>query len=233
MIKYLAFIFLAVLTTITFAQSNEKLKDKKIAKISYIVKGGLNFSSMLLKGDESTIGTDIKSKPGFNVGITAEYPVFGLVVFETGMLFLTEGAKSSSENTYSGGIYKTNTTLNLLYLEIPLTAKTYFNVGQSKIFGAFGPYIGLGLIGKSKGEIILPGETNSYDRDINWGSGQGDEIKRLDYGLTAGAGIEISNIQIGLSYNLGLANISTITDNGLKLKNRVLGLSVGYKFRRK
>lgn len=233
MIKYLAFIFLAVFTTVTFAQSNEKLKDKKIAKISYVVKGGLNLSSMLLKGDESTSGVDIKSKPGFNIGITAEYPVSGIVVFETGILFSNQGVKNSSENTYSGGTYKSNSTTNLFYLEIPLTAKTYFNIGHTKIFGKLGPYIGLGLSGKSKGELIFPGETRSYERDINWGSGQGDEIKRLDYGLTAGAGIEVSSFQIGLSYNFGLANISTITDNGMKLKNRVLGLSVGYKFGKK
>ena len=233
MIKYLTFIFLAIITTVTFAQSNAKLKDKKIARISYVVKGGLNLSSMLLKGDENTSGVDIKSKPGFNLGITAEYPVSEIVFFETGILFSNIGAKSSSQNTYSGGIYKSNSTINLLYLEIPITAKTYFNVGKSKIFGAIGPYIGLGLIGETKGELIFPEETRSYERDINWGSGQGDEIKRLDYGLTAGAGIAVSTIQIGLSYNLGLANISTITDNGMKLKNRVLGLSVGYKFGRK
>lgn len=232
MIKYLAFIFFAIITTVTFAQSKAKLKNKEIARISYVVKGGLNLSSVLLKGDESS-GVDVKSKPGYHVGITAEYPVSEIFVFETGILLSNKGFKGSSENTHGGDLYKYNSTINLLYVEIPLTAKTYFNVGQSKIFGALGPYIGLGLSGKSKGEVIFRGETNSIEHDINWGSSQGDDFKRLDYGLTAGAGIEISSIQIGLCYNLGLANISTITDNGLKIRNRVFGLSVGYKFRRK
>lgn len=230
--KKLALIFFALVTTVTYAQSKSKLEDKKTARISYVVKGGLNLSSMLFKGDESS-SVDVKSKPGYHLGITAEYPVSKIVVFETGILFSNKGVKSNGENIYSGDIYKYNSTMNLLYLEIPLTAKTYFNVGHSKIFGALGPYIGLGLSGKSKGEAVFRGETNSYEQDINWGSSHEDDLKRLDYGLTAGAGLEISSIQIGLSYNLGLANIPTITDNVLKLKNRVVGLSIGYKFGRK
>ncbi len=44
--------------------------------------------------------------------------------------------------------------------------------------------------------------------------------------LTFGAGIEINAIQIGISYDLGLANISIYNDNGHKVNNRVLKFSV-------
>lgn len=233
MIKYFAFISFVLITSVTFAQFNSTLTDKEISRISYVVKGGLDLSNMLLNGSEDISNEDLKPKTGFHFGITGEYAVSKIVAFETGILFSNKGVKSSSKNTHNGVLYESNSTLNLHYLEIPLTAKTYFNVGQSKIFGALGPYIGLGIGGKYKGKVMYSGETNSYKRDIQWGSGDEDEFKRLDYGLTVGAGMEISSIQIGLSYDLGLANISTITDNGLKIKNRVLGLSVGYKFGRK
>jgi hypothetical protein len=50
--------------------------------------------------------------------------------------------------------------------------------------------------------------------------------------LTFGAGVEINSVLIGLNYSLGLGNISPNTDNGNMINNRVLGLSVGYKFSR-
>ena len=230
--KNLALIFFALVTTVTYAQSNSKLENKKIARISYVVKGGLNLSNMLLKDDNGTSREGIKSKTGFHFGITAEYPISELVAFETGILFSNKGIKSNNKYIHSTDTYESNLKLNLLYIEVPLTAKAYINVGQSKIFGALGPYIGLGLSGKYKEDMIINGETNSSEHNINWGSGLTDDYKRLDYGLTAGVGIEISSIQIGLSYNLGLANISARTDSGLKIKNRVFGISAGYKFGR-
>lgn len=233
MIKYLAFISFAFVTTVAIAQSNSKLEDKKNAKISYVIKGGLNLSSMLIKSDEGTRNEGLNSKTGLHFGITAECPVSERVAFGTGILISSKGTKSSSENTHNGEIYKSNSTINLLYLEIPLTAQTYFNVRQSKIYGALGPYIGVGIGGKYKGNGAYPGGTNSYKQDILWGSGTDDEFKRLDYGLTAVAGLEFRSIQIGLTYDLGFANISAFTDNGVNIKNRVLGLSIGYKFGRK
>lgn len=230
--KNLVLIFFAFVTTVTYAQRESKLENKKIAGISYVVKGGLNLSTMSIKDDNGTGSGDTKSKIGFHFGITAEYPISKLVAFETGIFISSKGAKSHNINTYTGDLYESNSTLNLLYLEIPLTAKTYFNVGQAKIFGALGPYIGLGLSGKFKDESVINGETKSFEHNISWGSNRADDYKRLDYGLTTGAGIEISSILIGLSYNLGLANISTRPDNGLKIKNRVFGVSVGYKFGR-
>ena len=84
---------------------------------------------------------------------------------------------------------------------------------------------------KLKAEFTYGGESDSEEEDVEWGSDEeNDDLKRLDFGLTMGAGVEISSIQIGLTYGLGLANISSYNDNGNKINNRVLGISVGYKF---
>lgn len=45
-----------------------------------------------------------------------------------------------------------------------------------------------------------------------------------------GVGVEINSIQIGITYGLGLANISTYVEYDSKINNRVLGISVGYFF---
>ena len=92
----------------------------------------------------------------------------------------------------------------------------------------FGSYIGIGLSGTIKGEVIVDGLTTSQEIDIEWGSDIDSDFKRMDFGLIIGAGVELNSIQIGLNYSLGLANISPQTN--VKVNNRVLGISVGYKF---
>jgi hypothetical protein len=117
-------------------------------------------------------------------------------------------------------------TSNLYYLDIPLNAKTYFDVGGQKVFVTLGPYLGMGLLGKCKSEV--DGESES--EDVKWGSSDEDDYKRLDFGVAAGAGIELNTIRIGVSYGLGLANISPTTEGGFKISNRVIGISVAYIF---
>ena len=198
------------------------------------VKAGLNLSNMLVEDDDDTYSDDFKVNPGFHVGATAEFPITELFSFETGLLLSTKGVKASEEETFMGETVKYESKLNLIYLDIPLTAKASFDLGGARIYGVFGPYIGMGLSGKSKFEITAMGETETEEEDIKLGSDEDeDDVKRLDFGLTMGAGVEISSIQIGLSYGLGLANISPYTDGGSKISNRVLGISVGYKFGRK
>ncbi len=231
--KILALILFALVTIGSFAQSNSELENKKIARIGYMIKGGLNLSNMLIKEDDGTRRENIKNKTGFHFGFTADFPVSKTVDFETGLLISTKGFKISDKKINNGITYEDKGATNLLYLDIPLTAKTYCNIGASKIYGVFGPYLGVGLSGKSKYESISITGTESDEQDLSWGSGVSDNIKRLDFGLTVGAGMEINSILIGLSYNLGLANISGVNVQVQKINNKVLGLSIGYKFKSK
>lgn len=195
------------------------------------IKGGLNLSNMLMKDDNKTYSDDYKMNPGFHVGPTAEFQLTEMFSIETGLLLSTKGFKASEEITLFGETLKTELKTNLLYLDIPIAAKASFDLGGAKIYGAFGPYLGFGLSGKTKLETTLNNTTKSEEEDIEWGSDKTkSDLKRLDFGLTMGAGVQINSIQIGVSYGLGLANISPYTDGGTKINNRVLGISAGYIF---
>lgn len=188
------------------------------------VKGGLNLSNMHMKDNDETYDDNNKMNPGFHLGATAEFPITEMFSFETGLLLSTKGAKQSYK--YGGGVM--HESINLFYLDIPLTSKATYDIGDTKIYGVFGPYLGMGLSGKLKYEET--GGTATTE-DVKWGSSSSDDdLKRFDYGLIFGTGVEINSIQIGLSYGLGLANISSEFSNGKKIKNRVLGISAGYKF---
>ncbi len=215
--NYLSLTVLLIITTASHAQI-------------FGAKAGLNLSTMLLKDNDGNYSDDFKKNPGFHVGVTGELPLTEMFSVETGVLLTTKGLKINQVvKTPLGVTTETKATMNIFYLDIPFTGKAYFDVGSTKIYGVLGPYIGMGLSGKNKYEITEEGNTRTGENNISWGSGESD-YKRLDFGLTAGSGVEIKSIQIGLSYSLGLANISNQSVNGSKFSNRILGISVGYKF---
>jgi hypothetical protein len=195
------------------------------------IKAGLNLSNLLLQYDSETYSEEFNMSPGFHFGTTVEIPISEIFSFESGLMLSTKGFQESTKETFMGDTYEYKTKLNLFYLDIPLSAKATVDIGGAKIYGTFGPYIGMALSGKIKNEYTENGETETEEENVNWGSDEDeDDLKRLDYGLTAGAGIEFNSIQIGITYGLGLANISTYTESEENIKNRVLGISLGYKF---
>jgi len=193
---------------------------------SISARAGLNLATMLSKDDDETYSDDMKMKPGFHVGVSVDVPFDENFAFQTGLLLSNKGYKYSDED----GDYEWKSKLSLYYLEIPLMAKATFDAGGAKIYGIFGPYVGLGLSGKYKWEETYDGDTEKDDDSVEWGSDEDkDDFKRLDLGLNIGAGVEIDAFQIGIQYGLGLANVSPYSDDGYRENHRVLGITLGYR----
>jgi hypothetical protein len=147
--------------------------------------------------------------------------------------FSTKGVKLKTEQEYLNEFIKQNENLNLLYIDLPLTAKISIDAGHSKIFGVLGPYISMGLSGKYENEVEIGNTPESYERDVKFGSNEEEgDLKRFDYGLTAEAGIILNSFQIGVNYSLGLADVNVFKyiNNTTKATNQIVGISVGYKF---
>lgn len=193
---------------------------------NFVLKAGLNLANLLDKDDSDTYSNDFKMNPGFHVGATILVPFSEAVSLETGLVLMTRGMKISEE---SGG-FKLTANANLMYLDIPILVKGAYSLSDNtKMYGAIGPYIGIGLSGKAKATIDDGTTSSSSEEDIKWGNDENtDNLKRLDFGLSFGAGVEISSFLVGVSYDLGLSNISTIQDGGTTIKNRVLKFSLGY-----
>ncbi len=192
------------------------------------LKAGLNLSNMLEKDDDNTYNSYYKMNPGFHIGATVDVPFNDFLSFESGLLLTTKGLKYEDEIR---GVNVTEKS-NLYYLDIPLTLKAFHDYRRGlKIYGAIGPYIGVGLSGKFKVTVEYQGNEETAEKDVKWGSDEDeDDLKRLDMGLTFGGGVEINSITIGISGDLGLSNIFADQDFGVTSKNRVLKFSVGYRF---
>lgn len=202
-IKLCSIAFMLTVSTACFSQT-------------FGVKAGLSLANLKFEDND----LDTKLNPGFHIGPMIDIPIGEIFSFETGLFLSTKGLKISGNDDIS----EYTNTINMYYLDVPLTAKLTHDLGNSKIYGMFGPYFGVGLIGKAKYEMTYDGDTESFEEDIEFGSDE--NLNRLDFGLTLGAGLELNSLLFGLSYDLGLVSVSPDE----KINNRVLRFSIGYKF---
>ena len=204
-------LFLFLLSAATFAQT-----------IS--VRTGFDLADMLYKHDYYP--DDNRSIPGFLIGGTVEIPILERLSIESGLQIVAKGYKSEGGGSFAQIKDKTH----LYYLEIPILAKTTLEFGNMQLYGSVGPYVAIGLSGKTELEVTMGGSTSKQAYEIKWGIESGNDYKRGDFSLMAEAGIRLKPLRIGVSYGIGLKNISVTTSNSQVQKNRVLGVLIGYEF---
>lgn len=200
------------------------------------IKAGYGLTDMVIEENETAIPYDtynrtIENNYGFHAGAAAEFPIYKIVSIETGLLFSTMGYKSSYVESFGETPLEVSEKYDLYYLNLPLAAKATFPLGKISLYGSAGAYGGMGLSGNKNTEAVFGELTESDKESISWGTEQGDDdFKKFDYGLTFGAGVKISSVQVGFVYNWGLANISPGSEAGASASNRMMGVSVGYMF---
>jgi len=190
------------------------------------IKGGLNLSNLLNKDNDFKYSEEYKLKPGFNLGVSMEMPVSGAVSFETGLILDSKGYKRN----YMVNTTDHEVTVNSIYLNIPLHFKFSTQMGNLNPYFLAGPYLGIGISGKISNKSINSGISSTQSYAINWGNDNNSDFKQVDGGLDFGAGLDFGNISFGATFGLGLVNICPLPSNGQVYNNRVLSISVGYKF---
>jgi len=205
--KFLIVLLVAVLTA-SYAQ----------AQLTFGARAGLNLTNVYKNVDGEMKGLDWK--PGFQIGVVAEYAILEDLFFQPGILFSQQGFKSET----SSGSANVKVTCNLNYIQIPLNLQ-YRNESGSLYLQA-GPYFGYGIGGKMKMEASSGGTSLSLSEKIKFGNGDDADFKALDFGLGVGAGLQLGNLQAGLGLNYGLANLGT----DVKVKNLGLALTATYMF---
>jgi hypothetical protein len=198
-LKFICFIVLAMLFKISGAQT-------------FGIKGGMNIASMSF----SASGLDFspKSIVGVHVGPVVEFKMQGSLSFNTGLLYSLKGYKMKAD--YMGTTMEGTSKIN--YLEVPMNLVCKFPTSETSNFLIqAGPYLGYALSGKD--------ETDGETTDVEFGDGG---MKRFDFGLGIGLGLEFGPLVPTASYQFGLANLSGISD--LTVKNNAFMISVAYMF---
>jgi hypothetical protein len=210
----------------------------------FYAQGGLNLSNISNAGDGSTEDNGILAS--FNAGLMARFGLSKVVDLESGILFTGKGAKA--ETYFNGGNDYVKSRFNPLYIEVPLNLVINIPFGGENNSGFFvygGPYVAVGVGGKSKLDTKLGTLTTSAERNIKFNNDDPftsiqedaayDKLKRFDAGLNVGLGIDFTSVIIKANYGLGLTKIGSTQENNNsddKNKYRVFSLSIGIPFGR-
>ncbi len=181
-----------------------------------IIKSGLNFATMRIKNapiefhPEPYVGVMIP-------GLSVEVPLKDFFSLDFGINFFSKKGMNDSNDIWVAFSDTSYPYLSLWYIDFPIAAKMKYAVGAFNFYGILGQYFSLGL---------------NLISDVEWGSdGERDQMNRLDYGLNIGGGIQFHRFQLECIYGLGLRNIASYNgDGGVSIKNRVLGLTLGFRF---
>lgn len=186
------------------------------------VNAGVNFFNQTIKADGEKFD-DAKIKTGFQIGVDYEIGIAPDFYFAPGLMFATKGAKIQED--FLGDEYTSKWGLN--YLEVPLNLVYKPVLGTGNLIVNFGPYLGYGIGGKVKAEF----GDEDFEEDINFGSGEDDDLKPFDMGANIGFGYQLGmGLSFKLNAQLGLINIKPEGDSDNLIKNNGFAFSVGYRF---
>lgn len=177
--------------------------------VGITVGGGLSNVRVENKSDSQ--------KPIANIqgGLVFDYAFVDNMFLEGGVTFQRKGCKYKTEV----GSYTSKTTSNMFYVEIPVTYNYRINIGDFGLIPQAGPYVGIGVGGKSKHTSDIPMDvTDGTKTDVFGDNG----AKRLDFGLRLGAGLAFTdNMKLTLGYDLGLLDNHRGDNIDYKNKNGV------------
>lgn len=201
------------------------------------LQGGVNLANITKTNDGQTEKNNILAS--FNTGILGRFDLSKELDLESGLLFTGHG--SQAETYFNGGNDYVKSRFNPFYLQVPLNAVIKIPIEkQSGFFFHAGPYIAMGIGGRSRSESKIGPFMSSSSRSIKFSNDDPftseqddaayDKLKRFDYGLNFGGGFEFEHLILKVNYGLGLAKINSTESNNSqndKNKYRTLSFSIG------
>ena len=192
----------------------------------------IRFRAKVGMGASGYIDSNIDYAFGYNLGGYTD------IQFKEAPVFLTTGlsvVKRGGKGDTSIGDLK----INAFYLEVPVHVRVesgFFDFENISYFGSIGPYVGLGLFGKTKWDSysytkpsLKPGvgeETIRVEGDSVSSFSDG-RLRRFDVGMGANFGLIFSQ-RVELSGTFSLGFVDAMKQGGGK--NQHISLNLGYIF---
>lgn len=201
--KLAFFILLSLVTLATYAQSDLK----------WNVNAGIGMSNWY--GDDSD---GIDAKFAYKVGVGLEVPFANTDVwsFQTGLNFISKGAKGAGLNDDWDVV---DVTINQLYLELPLMVGARIHTASNfDLLFKGGPYLAYGIGGKAKADGVS-GKVDTFGND-------GLDLKRFDAGLGLGVAFEFDKIVVGVETGTSFTKLVS----GASAYNLSALATIGYRF---
>jgi hypothetical protein len=174
------------------------------------VKAGVNFSNLNIEGEGVDFSFD--QRTGFVGGLFVVVPANSLIALQLEGLYSQKGAKLEE----GGG----SATIKVDYFDVPVLLRVSSDPAAQASFHVFGgPSFGFKLRARAKSSF--DGETESEDI--------GEDVETFDFGVVAGAGVELGRFIVDGRYCWGLSPANKDDEEG-KIKNRVFSIMAGIRF---
>ncbi len=183
------------------------------------IKGGLNLSNMTFS--ESGTAYSPSMLTGFQFGPVVDFKLTGNVYLNTGVLYSLKGFNLKSVNDdqlQDASFFNGKSKLSYFELPVNITFKIPVKTKYKFLIQA-GPYVGLSSGGTIKKPGIPIQEVFQYHN-----------LNTYDYGVGAGAGVEMGPLVASLNYELGLLNLNSNSTIPATFKNKVFQISVAWMF---
>lgn len=202
------------------------------AQLRYGVKAGIVLADMpfnqpdLLVYNFVALQKEVMPALSFFAGGVAEYDLHRNWSLSAELQFSGKGYRESTTDTFQDF---TDFYAHLWYVQAPLALSFRWN----GIFIGAGPYMGVGLAGRTKTTLdILPAPLVTKER-VRFGNTEDDYFRRFDGGLYAQAGYSFRNFRLCIAVFWGLTN--TIPDFyasyfGAKARQQSFSLGAAYYF---
>ena len=165
------------------------------------IKGGMNSATFLNKPDNP----DLKKQRGFVFGFYGAPKAEALFEWQTEILYSIKGTKFSSSDAF----------VELHYIAVPILARIKLTGGSPvKVHVLVGPELAF--------RLKVESSAGGMDKD---------DVRVYDFGLAAGADIEVGHLVVDGRYTWGMINIQKHPAADASTKNRALTIMVGIRFR--
>lgn len=175
------------------------------------VRGGVNLTNTATSGEEDGRSLDWQLRP--IVGVFVTWHASSWLDLQPELLYAMKGAK--------GEEFDIPSKLLLDYLEFPLLVRK--SMGSPHAMAWYvggGPSFGYRLRAKTRADF---GDAIE-EIDVS------DDVERFDLGVAVGGGLEFRRVVVDARYTHGLTDIDKDTSDGVKVANRAVSVTAGFKF---
>jgi hypothetical protein len=197
---------LAAILTFTFA-------NPLFAQIPGLgVKGGVNLATQEISGEDA--GDDgLEMLPAFVGGVFMTFPMASWLDLQPEVLYSVKGSHFA-ESGFSGSVL-------IDYLEVPLLLRvSRHGSGRMGFYGAGGPYAAFKM--RARTRVKFGGSTEEMD--------VGEDVETMDFGLSFGGGVEFGSLVFDGRYSYGLKDIDKDRTDTIKVTNRAITITAGFRF---
>jgi hypothetical protein len=176
------------------------------------VKGGVNLATQNNSGGDAG-DEDFTIVPALVAGVFTTFRIAPGLEFQPEALYSVKGARVE-ESGFSA-------TLLIDYLEVPLLARvSRRGSGRTGFYVAGGPYVGFQV--RARARTDFNGSTEELDVS--------DQVERMDFGASIGGGVEFGRLVFDGRYVLGLRDVDKERTDGVKVTNRSIAITAGFRF---